>query len=286
MERAGGEKFEEPSPKRLDLRIKEQPGPGDAPSAPRGGSGDRGRVGAGRVDRPGREHAPDDLRVEGGEADDLRPRTDRGELALERRPDEDDHGTVRGFFQGLEEAVGSLLGEVIGIEDDRHLPAPEGRPQQDPPAEPLAHPVLTVADECLERDRGPVLRLLDDVDVGMTSGGGLKTGHAGPTGYEPRPGCEADKRPCQRLGKRPLADPLWPDEQIRAGDPASRLSGDESPDHVVMPLDALPAHRDTFPGDHSATRHHTATSALVTPRAAPPRRGSARPRSPCLPRRR
>ena len=55
------------------------------------------------------------------EPDDLAARDDRLELDLGRRADQDQHRARRRLLQRLQERVGGLLVEVVGVVEDRHL---------------------------------------------------------------------------------------------------------------------------------------------------------------------
>ena len=57
---------------------------------------------------------------QGVEPDDPAARDDRVELDLGRGADQDQDGAVGGFLQGLQEGVGGLVVEVVGVVDDRH----------------------------------------------------------------------------------------------------------------------------------------------------------------------
>ena len=55
------------------------------------------------------------------EPEDAAPRDDRVELRLGRPPDQDQDRSGRRLLQGLEEGIGRLVVEVVGVVDDRDL---------------------------------------------------------------------------------------------------------------------------------------------------------------------
>ena len=203
---------------------------------------------------PRRKDAKHRLVLQRLESHDLASRADRGELPFERGAHEDDQGEVGRFFKRLEQAVGGLVGEVVGIEDDRHLAATEGRPQEQPPAESLAHAMLGIADERLQWNRRPVWRLRDDVDIGVAATVCLHARRARAAGDEPRARPFAEQRLGKRQGHRALADAGWSDEEIRTPDSAMCGGPHELSDHRILADDltatygCLPGHGPTLYG--------------------------------------
>ena len=54
--------------------------------------------------------------------------------------------------------------------------------------------VVGVANERLQRERGPIFRLFDHIDIGVAPGGGLHARGARAAGNQPRLGRTADQR--------------------------------------------------------------------------------------------
>lgn len=212
MQRALRQEREQAAAECGQLRVEQEAGAGQTAAGGGGTAAEQGGIGrqiAGRGLR--REDAQHRLLVQRSEPHDLAPRADGWQLPFERGSHQDDDRSVGRLLQCLEKAVGRLVGEMIGIEDDRHLAAAERRLQEEPPAQPLAHAVLAVADEGLQRNRRPVSRLRHDVDVGMAAAVRLHAGSALAAGHQSGPGPLAE----QRLRQRDSPPCSCPRRQVR-----------------------------------------------------------------------
>ena len=95
----------------------------------------------------------------GGQGDQPAARTDRRQQVLDGRRAEHPHRAIGGLLDRLEQGVGGLLGEPVGVLDDHHLPAAADRGQRRT-AYQVAHLV--------DADREPIGA--DDGDVGVAAG--------------------------------------------------------------------------------------------------------------------
>ena len=271
MQRPHREQFEEPASKRRHLRIQEEPRTGEAAVGPTAATVEGRRIerraGGGGLSLEKPSH---DVGWKGREADHLAPRADRGQLPLERRAHKDDRRPVGRFLECLQEAVGRLVGEVVGVHDHGDLAGAEHRLEENPPAESFPHPVFVVADQEIQRDRRSVVGLTDDIDVGMAAGISLHARRTAAAGHEPRLRPFAGERFGQRQRKRPLADAGWTDEEIRPRDPSPGVCGNESFGDRVVPLDALPGHVPSyaFSRNREATARRIAAATSSIPAVA------------------
>jgi len=80
------------------------------------------------------------------------------------------------LLERFEEAVGGLIGEQVGIENDGGLSRCR-RPGRSliRQAQTLPHAMVVVTDQEIERDRRFVVRLCDNVDIRMAARIGLRT---------------------------------------------------------------------------------------------------------------
>ena len=169
---------------------------------------------------------------------------------------------------------------MVGVEDDRHLAAAERRPQEQPPAEPLTHAMLGIADECVQRDRRPVGRFCHDIDVGMAAAVCLHARGAGSAGHQAETRPFAEQRLGKRQGHRAFADTGRADEQISPTDAAMCGSPHELPDHGILSDDLtatcgwLPGHGRSFQAGraacHSGKRRSIAARRCVCTMAGSP----------------
>ena len=150
-------------------------------------------------------------------------------------------GLIGGSFALALKRAG-LVGEVVGIQNNRHLATPHRWPEQESPAQTLSHPVICIADEGFQRNRGPIVRLRHGVDIWMAASLCLHARTAHVARHEAFAHRLAEQGSCQRVRKGALADARWPDKEIRPGDAAAGLRRHKPLHDRIVSLDSLPRH--------------------------------------------
>ena len=145
-----------------------------------------------------------------------------------------EHRARRRLLQRLQERVGRLLVEVVGVVEDRHLAHPPRRLPREVAAELADHV-----------DRQLVLVLgpggFDEIGVGV--GLDLETAGTDLAGVERLGGAGLAQQGLRQLAREgPLADPLRPDEQHRVGEPAVLEAPPQLRHDAVMAADRVPGH--------------------------------------------
>ena len=150
-------------------------------------------------------------------------RTNRRQLLVGRRPDEEQDAAWRRLFQRFQQGVGPFFVQIVGVVDHRDLAAARKRSQGDVVAQPSRHPPLVVAHQKRKRNKAFVGRLGDQQKVGMDPRRDLlaTVAHAARIEHfdRPRP---AEKGLCQPHRQGVLADAARANQQIGAGQPPAQ----------------------------------------------------------------
>ena len=169
------------------------------------------------------------------EPHDLAPRDDRLELELGRRADQDQHGPRRRLLQRLQERVGRLFVQVVGVVEDRHLARAPRRLERELVAQVADH-----ADRQLVLVLGPAG--LDEVGVG--AGLDLEAAGAGFAGVEVA--CRGGSRtegPAPACARRcACRSPPGRRTEARAGTALARRLRPQRLDDPIMAADRVPGH--------------------------------------------
>ena len=189
------------------------------------------------------------------EPEDAAPRDDRVELGLGRGADQDEHRARRGFFEGLEEGVGGLVVEVVGVVDDRHLcirPAAGLRPRSRQRSR-----ISLIERSCLSSGRAT--RWTSGCVPAATW---RQLGQA-PQGSRSASGARSQRRACAKVSANDrLPIPSGPAKRKACGSRPWARERREGVDRPVMASDRSPGHAPPRPGS-----------------GGPPRRGRPRRRS-------
>ena len=165
----------------------------------------------------------------GREHDQTRARADRGQDVLDRGRAQQPDGAGVGLLDGLEQRVGGLVGEPVGVLDDQHLPGVTA-PGERRAADQLADLVDADGELLGAGDSYPGVRTDRDLVAGGTLAAtvavalqrrGERDRSVGPArsrrpGEQPRVGHVAGDRPLQPLDHGSLADQVVPDAHRRA----------------------------------------------------------------------
>ena len=168
------------------------------------------------------------------EPDDLAPRDDRVELDLRRGADQDQHRARRRLLQRLQEGVGRLLVEVVGVVEDRHLARAPRRLEREVPAEVADH---------LDRQLVLVLGPGGLEEIGVGAGLDLEAAGADLARVERLGGAGLAEQGLRQLPREgPLADPLGADEQQGVREPPVLEAPPQLRHDAVMAADRVPGH--------------------------------------------